>query len=743
MHFVYPLPWWLAAVLIAGAAALAFAAYRRPLSPLTPTRRGVLTGLRALTLVAIILFLFRPAVMRPPASSRDAVVPILVDVSRSMRIADADGQTRLTRAAAFLTSELLPRLSGRFTTELYRVGDGLEPGEPDRLTADARRSDLTAALDALRQRTRGRRVAGIVVLSDGGDTGPAEGSQPVLSGSPGPPVFAVGFGSASGPIDREVLGVTGGEPHLDQASVDLFVTAVSIGFGRTPFDLRLTANGHVIETRRVVPQADGSPVEERFTVAPDSLGPTAYAAEIPPDEREAVKENNARTALVGAAGRKRRLLVIEGAPGYEHSFMKRAWAQDPGLDVDSIVRKGQNAEGHDTFLVQAGGSRAASLASGFPSRREALFAYDALILANIDADTFTRTELATAAAFVAERGGGLLVLGGRSFASRGLAGTPLEDALPVELNDRQGGSLRVSLGAGQPPLLNKLSVTAEGDSHPVMRIGDSRDDTRKKWAALPALASSAPVGGPRPGATVLAVTLAPDGGLHPVIAVQRYGQGRSMIFAGEASWRWKMMVASTDRTHELFWRQAARWLATTTPDQVAVSVPESVEPGDPAVVTVDVRDAAFAPAPDAALDITLTAPGGESQKLSAGRVGAPGRFTATFRPDREGLYRVHAEARRGTTDLGTADRWMYVGGADREFTDPRLNEPVLRRLARRSGGRYLAAADAARIVPLLQSALPQSIVPEPRDLWHEPWAFACVIGLLSAEWILRRRWGLR
>jgi hypothetical protein len=33
--------------------------------------------------------------------------------------------------------------------------------------------------------------------------------------------------------------------------------------------------------------------------------------------------------------------------------------------------------------------------------------------------------------------------------------------------------------------------------------------------------------------------------------------------------------------------------------------------------------------------------------------------------------------------------------------------------------------------------------PEHRDLWHEPWTFALIVLLLSAEWILRRRWGLR
>jgi hypothetical protein len=86
---------------------------------------------------------------------------------------------------------------------------------------------------------------------------------------------------------------------------------------------------------------------------------------------------------------------------------------------------------------------------------------------------------------------------------------------------------------------------------------------------------------------------------------------------------------------------------------------------------------------------------------------------------------------------------LYVGGVDREFADPRLNEPWLRRVARASGGRYVRAADASRIVGWLQETTPQQAAPERRDVWHEPWAFAVIVALLSAEWILRRRWGLR
>src|SRR5712691_2683780 len=123
MHFAYPFPWWLAVILAALIAALAHLEYRRPLSPLTPTQRGLLVGLRVLALAALVLFLFRPIAILPPTGSKDAIVPVLVDVSRSMRLADADGQTRIARAAGLLAKELGLPLTTRFTTEIYGAGD--------------------------------------------------------------------------------------------------------------------------------------------------------------------------------------------------------------------------------------------------------------------------------------------------------------------------------------------------------------------------------------------------------------------------------------------------------------------------------------------------------------------------------------------------------------------------------------------------------------------------------------------
>jgi uncharacterized membrane protein len=742
VHFASPIPLWLALLVAIAIAGVAFLCYRRPLAPLSARQRGILVALRVLALAAVVVILCRPTGLMPPSGGSGVVVPILVDVSRSMRVADADGRTRIARAVDLLQREILPALSAGFTAELYSVGDTLTPASPDRLAANARRSDLSGALEAVRERYRGRRVSGIVMLSDGGDTG-GQIARDAREGQ-GPPVFTVGIGSPEGVPDREILGITAGDPRVDQSSVDLSVSAMSSRFGRTPFQIRLLANGQLLESRSVTPAADGSPIDAVFSVSPDPLNATVYTAEIAPVPDETIVENNARSVLVRPAGRKRRLLLLEGAPGFEHSFMTRALTVDPGLELDSVVRKGRNENGEGTFLVQAGAGRAAALIGGFPSSREGLYGYDAVLIANVEGEFFTHAQLALAADFVGERGGGLLVLGGRSFAQRGLIATPLEDVLPLELKDRHGSVASAAFTADQAVAHNVVLVTAEGENHPVMRIGGSPENTRRLWSALPALSASAPVGGPKPGATVLAVTTVPGGAVYPVIAVQRYGRGRSMVFAGEASWRWRMLQPSTDRSYEYFWRQAARWLASPAPDPVAIEVPESSEPGDSIDIEVDARDRAFKPVPDATVEATLTIPGGDARPLTPRHEArGSGRFVAAFRPDQAGLYRVHAEARKGAVTLGDADRWFYVGGGDREFAEPRLNEGFLRRVARASGGEYVRAVEASRVAAWLQSVTPQHAEPERRDLWHQPWAFAFVLMLLAAEWILRRRWGLR
>ena len=696
---------------------------------------------RTLALVAVWLYIARPVLLLPPVNVGDVVVPILVDTSKSMRIADVDGRPRVETVKRLLTERVIPAAQKVGKVEIYRVGETFAETTVVQLTSDARRTDLSAAVDAVRNRFRGRRTAGVLLFSDGGDTAAGAINPQLRSGVS--PLFAVGLGSTDGPPDREVVGITAGDPRLDRALVDVHVTTLSRGLGKDAYQIRLLENGQVVETRKVTPRTDGSPVDEAFQVTSDPLNATVVAAEIVADPRETILENNSRTVLLSPAVRKRRLLVLAGSPGYEHSFLVRALSVDPSFEIDSIVRKGKDDSGRDTFLIQATGGRGNALTSGFPQTRDALFTYDGVIIGNLEGDFFGKAQMEMLADFVSVRGGGLLLLGARTFLQRGIAGSPMEAALPIELNDRLGGAaLRQSGGNEGVAVRNLVTLTPEGATHPIMRIAETPDATRKLWSEMPPLASSSPVGGPRPGATVLAVTESVNGAAVPLVAIQRYGRGRSMVFSGEASWRWKMLRPASDRTYEVFWRQATRWLTSDAPDPVTITVPGNAMPGESIAIQLEARNREFVPVAEPTVEATVTTPGAEPKPLSL-RASGRGQAAATIVADLPGLYRIRADARQGATLLGSADAWFYVGGADPEFADPRLNEEALRRLARASGGQYAAADDIDSVLNELAKAPASQLEPVRRDLWHAPWTLAIVLLALSAEWILRRLWGMR
>ena len=747
MRFAVALSWWGYASAFGAALVLGWLAYARVPVKLTTGKRLGLSALRALTLTLLILILLRPIVMVPPAAANNSLLPILVDVSRSMRLKDLstslgagdDGPSRIERAQA-MVKDLQAHLGKEYRLELLAFGDALTAvTDVDRLAATARRSDLSGAIADLAERHRHDRLAGVIVLSDGGDTASQEAGEGRVIGAP---VMTVGIGSADPPRDREIVNLTAGEPLLPGASIDVSVSATSSGYGTDPVEFRVSANGRPIEVRRMTPTADGAPVHAVFTVSPEPDVATVYTVQIPEAAGEVAVENNSRSVLVPPQTGKRRLLVVEGAPGYEHTFLKRALSDDPGLEVDAVVRKGHNDDGRDTFYVQADPSRMAALSSGYPFKRSELFAYDGVIFGNIEADFFTREQLELTSDFIAERGGGLLVLGARSFARQGLAGTALEQALPVDLTDR-GSSVALASAQMSAVEPNTPALTVDGVMHPATRLAVTPEENRQRWAALPALASVANVGGSRPGAQILAVALTAGGTPQPLIAAQRYGQGRSVAFAGEASWRWRMMRPATDTSYETIWRQLARWVTAGAQGPVTIGAISPAVAGITDRISVVVRDADFKPVANAEVAIETTAPNGEKRRMPAA-LSSPqdGRYAVAMRFDQPGVYKIAAVATRGGTRIGAASRPVLVGGVDLEMTQPRLNEAVLRRLAAETSGRYLRADQVSGLPALLRESRAEAGTPEMRDLWHNGWSLLAIVGLLASEWVARRRVGL-
>ncbi|HXE80461.1 MAG TPA: glutamine amidotransferase [Vicinamibacterales bacterium] len=737
MRFAYPLPAWALVALFGAAVALALTAYARARAALGPGRHAVLASLRTVTLCALIVFLLRP-VMPVQSEETGAAVAIVIDTSRSMNLRDGGAETRLARAVRLVSDRLMPALGRSFEVELFAGEQAIEVEDLPRVAANGLGTNLRRTIRSIAHRYSQDGPAGVVLISDGAETQPDGAADDGFVDQP--PVVAIGIGAASF-FDREVRSVTVGPSVLDGSLVDLTVTAVTHRDRERALRLKLYENARLVDLQQIESPSDGAPVQHVFTVAPSRSAASIFRVEIEGNPDELTLDNNRIDVLVPPPGRRRRILMLEGAPGFEHAFLKRSWLQDTSLELDSVVRKGQNERGEDTYYVQAAAARSAALSNGFPETREALLTYDAVVLANIDLETLSQAQLEWLADFVGERGGGLLALGTRTLRSAGLPGSALARVMPIDLSDRGSDAARASAAIDVERF--KVGLTPDGLRHPVMRLAQSNEETMKRWAALPALAGVQPVGAPRPGGAVLAWTASGSGRALPLVAVQRFGRGRSMVFSGEASWRWKMMRPSADRSYDTFWRQAIRWLSVQAPDPLSIAAPGGVPVGDGVPLTIHVRDAAFRPAVAPVVEATITGPDGVVTPASVIPVDVQeGRFTTVLPAVQPGLYRVKVNARQGTTPLGQAEHLVLAGGYDPELADPRLNEPVLRRLAEASGGRYLPAEEAASAPAWLREAV-SARREELRDVWHGAWSFLTVVGLLCLEWTLRRRWGLR
>ena len=715
---------------------LAVAVYRHARGLVSTPRWSLLVLLRTAALALVALILLRPVRLEPAPAATGRAVAIVLDDSRSMRLPDAQGvESRLQRARQLVAGRLRPLLEGDFDLRLFAASDTVReiPSE-DALTGDGRGSDLGGTVTAMAERAAAGEFVGMVLVSDGAASTPL----PPAVGSL--PVFALGVGTAGTVVDREVRDVTVSDVSVVDSYAEVAASIVSHG-ARDTADVRLLENGRPVEVRQVRLPGNSQQVRERFRVAPSRTAATVYGVEVADATGELTPGNNRGTVFVPAPGAPHPILMLEGAPGFEHSFLTRTLARDTGLDVDVIVRKGRNEQGNPTFYVQGAASRTPALVDGFPRTRDELFRYAAVVLGNVEADHLSRAQIEMLMAFVEQRGGGLAIIGARSFGERGVIGTDLGRVLGVEA--RGAGAVNAAAAASSRQG-TRIDLTSAGQQHPVMQLAAAGGSSGSPWNALPSLAAAAAVGRTRPGAEVLAMVSGPAGEPQPLVAVQRAGRGRTLVFTGEGSWRWRMGLASNNRAYETFWRQALRWVAVQAPHPVEVTV-EPPPLGTPVPVTVRVVNPAFEPVSDASVQVRVEEPGGASRTLTATLdTTEPGLYRASLLTLASGVHRIDVEAMRGGARLGRTSLQVLAGGVDPELVDPRRNDAVLRRLAEATGGALLAPDELDGLAARIRraAASPTARLVE-RDVWHNGWSFAIICALLGTEWALRRRWGLR
>jgi len=729
---------------LAALAAAALLTYRSIVSDTAPRDKVILIALR-LTLVAVLFFcLARPTLVLKAAVPQQNFLGVLVDDSRSMMIADRDGQPRsqfVQRQLSGPQAALLNELSKRFVLRFFRFSSSAgRISSTAEAHYDGTSTKLGDALERARDELSGLPLAGLVMVTDGADTSDTSIDDALASlKARSIPVFPVGLGQERFSHDVQISRVETPRIVLKGSSLVVDVVVSQTGYAGKTVPLNVEDGGRIVATEQVTLPPDGESLTARVRFTANEAGARMFRFRIPTQDGEEVTQNNTRDALLEVRDRVERILYYEGEPRPEGKFVLDNVDDDKNLNLVWLLRTAENK------YYRRNVSTPDEVVGGFPKTREELFAYRALILGSVEAASFTPDQLRMIADFVNKRGGGLLMLGGRrAFAEGGWAGTPVGEVLPVVLDNDNGrkSAAYFSMLAVRP--------TRAGETSPVTQIAESEARSAERWNEMPEVSSVNPIHAVKPGATALLQASDKQKQDQIVLAYQRYGRGKAVALPIQDSWLWKMdaKIPVEDTTFAVFWRRLLRWVVDDVPDQVNVTTNQDrVEPGEAIKITADVFDPAYAEVNDSQVIAAVTSPSGKKSEIPMEwTISRDGEYKASFVPDEQGVYDIKVDASRTAggqaKTLGSNNVHVRVSAGDAEYFDAAMRGSLLRRIADDTGGHFFTASNAAALPEAVTYTGRGVTVVEERDLWDMPIVLFALLGLLAAEWGFRRVRGL-
>jgi uncharacterized membrane protein len=726
--------WVLCLLIVAAAAGLGWRIHSRlarASNSLKNWQAGIIWLLEAFLVALLLVLLWRPAIVVAELRPEQNIIAVLVDDSRSMGIADT-GTTREAQAKKALQDGALAQLQGKFQTRLYRLDS-----KPTRISSLQEIADPTAPAthigDALKQfvaETSDLPIGAIVLLSDGSDNSGGIDLDTISAlRNKHIPVHTVGFGAETISPDVELTDAVVPPRALADSRLSATVTLHQRGYAGQKGTLSVRDGDKVVASREITFAGDGKTQTENLLFDSGTAGAKALEFSVAPMPDERNRLNNAVTRLVSVDSDKRRVLYVEGEPRWEYKFIRRAEDDDRTLQITSMLRTTENK------IYRQGIADPKELADGFPTKAEDLFGYQGIIIGSVEAGYFTPTQQDLIREFVDRRGGGLLLLGGRSSLADGIwGGSSLVDLLPVVLPNQKNTFHRAPATA---------QLTPTGVDSLLTRLVDDPHANEERWRKLPYLMDYQEAGTPKPGAAVLAEMTA-GGRKFPMLITENYGRGRTAIMATSGTWRWKMSQPLGDTTHDMFWQQLLRWLVSDTPGRVVASVPNQILFDDGHIrLSADVRDKEYAPAPEAQVEAHIIGPDGISAMVDMTPVqDTPGSFQADWTADKPGSYVAEVTAQKDGQETGRdVVSFQRMDGVAENFHTEQ-NRDLLERLSSQTGGRYWRPEELAQLAEQIPYSEAGITVRQTKELWDLPLVFLALILLRSAEWLLRRRWGI-
>jgi hypothetical protein len=709
-------PWLLGlSVLLAGG--LTYWTYRHTVPALSPGKRWGLGGLRFLSLTLLCFLLLKPVLRMVDETEQPPLLAVLVDNSQSMRV--VQGADTSTTALRNQLAGLLSPLSeeGPGAARFFGFDRSLRalPDAPtDSLTFTGQRSDLGAALQGIREELQGQNLRGVALVSDGQYN---SGRDPARVADRFPvPVHTITVGDTTRQRDLQIQQVVTNDRAYVDTEVPVRVTLQSTDLGDSQTTVTLQQDGRPVDTVRVTLPPGVAETALDLTVRPDSPGLRRLTVRAAPVEGESLTENNVRTVRLRVLDNKRRVLLLGDAPSPSYSALRRVLARDANTTLTARVPKKDGS-----FY-------------GGPLP-DSLDRYDVVVCAGFPSAVVPDPAVRRVARAIDAGTPALFSIGRRTNLSAWQ--THFADALPATPEGRGRSFAEAAVAPVDPER-----------SHPVLQIEGADIGLFRR---LPPVAVPTTTWTPTPDARVLMEARRPAlDRSDPALLLRRRAGQRTALLLATGTWRWATLPAELSAADPL-WpglvSNLLRWVSTNADEkQVRVQPATSTFDGDqPVTFSGQVYDESQAPVSQATLDLVITDSTGTEYPHTMEPLGN-GRYALDVGSLPEGPYRYRATAALDETQLGTDNGTFSVGALRLEYQQPRANPVLMRRIAARSGGTAYTPETASALPADLgaDSTFAPTVSTDTREaeLWRTSLFLALILGLLAAEWTLRKRFGL-
>lgn len=780
----FPEGWWrlLGVFFLAGLCGWVFYLYRREARVgASPRLRIGLGCLRVIVLLVLATIWLEPVIATYLVRTQGARVAVLIDVSESMSVVDADDleAARLQRVRSLLEEndhDWPRRLRANNELRLYAFGDktvmasipgvtgaeqpldveALPPSSAARVASLAElealdgHSDIGQALTAVLSELGDSPVAGIVILTDGAfNRGMSIPDAVSYAKRYKAPIYTVGVGSTIEPPNASVRSLSAPPTTAKGDPFEIRVEAEASGIATALVRLELTVRkadedptaARVIESRDLTLGGGQAPVAADFELDAAEAGEFVYEARLDAIAGEAVTTDNRRSAHVLVLDERVRVLAVAGRPSYDYRFVTTLLERDKSIDVSCWLQSADEHAVRDGNVV----------ITHLPHQPEELFQYDVILLFDPNPFEFESTWALAVRRLVDEFGGGLFVQAGTHFTSRFLRDPKLEELVGIlPIMPDPDADVRLSEQGTWRTQAAPLEIPPEALSHPLIRLNEDSEANRAAWASLPGAWWHFPVLREKPIASVLMLrggsATAAQAGKPALFATQPFGSGRTAFMAFDNTWRWR---ATREQHFNRFWTQLVRYLAQPRREGqhkrgAIVLDRESPRVGEFVKIEARVLDETFAPWAEAEVVAVLELPDGQTRALPLGAAaGRPGWFTGRLVVDWSGTACLrlplpsegHGEAREEELR-----KYIQVEASEAEFENLAQRAEDLKKLAQGTGGNYVPLAEARGLPDLISNASrvkPTRGADQP--LWDNGWVLSAAAGLLCVEWIVRRR----